>query len=193
MPACFYKEDEVKQTPAKTRVISRDSSLVVRTPTTLNGTLVDIMAIYYMTMDLAKYQGMFEEDFRTEPKSIRRNIELPALGLTYWLARPPNSRDPVGFCLYEPKYSSFRDVYDIRIEDLYVVPETRGTGVGRTLLRLLAREALAAGGKLFWEVVAGNEEAAKFYRRMGATPVGNSQVWNLTGHALEACAQLFET
>lgn len=77
----------------------------------------------------------------------------------------------VGYALFYPTYSSFRARPGLWLEDLYVVPERRGSGAGKKLLTEVARAAVARGShRLDWNVLDWNEPAMEFYRRMGAGP-----------------------
>jgi GNAT superfamily N-acetyltransferase len=75
----------------------------------------------------------------------------------------------VGYSLYFHSYSSFLGKPGIYIEDVIVLPEHRGAGVGRALLRDVARVARDRGcGRLEWSVLEWNESAIGFYKRIGA-------------------------
>jgi GNAT superfamily N-acetyltransferase len=64
------------------------------------------------------------------------------------------------------------------LEDLFVLPEERGTGAGKALLRALARIALRRGcGRMEWTVLDWNRPAIRFYERLGA---GLRKEWILT-------------
>jgi GNAT superfamily N-acetyltransferase len=66
-----------------------------------------------------------------------------------------------------------------------VIPEHRGHGVGRALLKELARIAIERDcGRLEWSVLDWNRDAIGFYERLGATPNSEWTVYRLTGEAL---------
>ncbi len=74
----------------------------------------------------------------------------------------------IGISLYYPRYSTWngRCYY---LEDLYVQPRFRGSGIGETLLRATAQAAKDAGAtRLDWQVLDWNTEATRFYERVGA-------------------------
>lgn len=92
---------------------------------------------------------------------------------------------PVGFALWFQTFSTFLARRGLYLEDLFVVPEWRGRGVGRALLAHLARIAVARGcGRMEWSVLDWNEPAIRFYRSIGATPMDEWTVYRLTGEAL---------
>ena len=79
-----------------------------------------------------------------------------------------------------------RGVY---LEDLFVVPEWRGHGLGRQLLARLAAIALARDcGRLEWSVLDWNTPAIGFYRRLGAVPMDDWTIFRVTGESLQRLA-----
>ena len=96
---------------------------------------------------------------------------------------------PAGFALYFHNYSTFLTKPGIYLEDLFVVPERRGLGLGRRLLAALAALAVERGcGRLEWSVLKWNAPAIGFYERLGAVPMEEWQVYRLTGEPLHALA-----
>ena len=70
-----------------------------------------------------------------------------------------------------------------------MLPDWRGKGVGRALLRHLARIAVERGcGRIEWSVLDWNETAIRFYRSIGARAMDEWTVYRLTGDAItQAC------
>ena len=96
---------------------------------------------------------------------------------------------PVGFALFFHNFSTFLGRPGIYLEDLFVVPEDRGSGIGRALLEHLARLAVDRGcGRLEWAVLDWNRDAISFYERLGARPNSDWTVYRLTGEALTTLA-----
>ena len=92
---------------------------------------------------------------------------------------------PVGFALFFHNFSTFLAQPGIYLEDLFVVPEHRGRGIGRALLKELARLAVERGcGRLEWAVLDWNRDAIGFYERLGARPNSDWTVYRLAGEAL---------
>lgn len=76
----------------------------------------------------------------------------------------------VGYALYYPVFGSFAAEGRVHLEDLFVLPELRGEGLGRRLLARVAVEVLAEGYTgMEWSALAWNTPAVRFYTRMGAT------------------------
>lgn len=95
----------------------------------------------------------------------------------------------VGFALYFRNFSTWEGVPGIYLEDLFVAPEHRGTGLGKALLRALARVAVARGyARLEWSVLDWNTPSIDFYRALGAVPMDEWTGFRLTGEALHAVA-----
>jgi len=95
----------------------------------------------------------------------------------------------VGFALYFQNYSTFRARSGVYLEDLFVEPEFRGSGIGQALLRRLAAIAVARGCERFeWAVLDWNAPAIAFYRSLGARPLDDWTVFRLGGDALHALA-----
>ena len=73
------------------------------------------------------------------------------------------------------------------LEDLFVRPEHRGAGIGRALLTRLAALAVERGcGRFEWSVLDWNEDAIRFYRRMGAEVMPEWRICRVSGNALRA-------
>ena len=97
---------------------------------------------------------------------------------------------PAGFALFFHSFSTFLGRPGIYLEDLFVIPEFRGHGIGKTLLSYLARLAIDRGcGRLEWWVLDENEPAIRFYERLGAKAMDEWTVYRVTGETLEELAQ----
>ena len=91
----------------------------------------------------------------------------------------------IGFALYFFTYSTFAGRPSLYLEDLFVVPDERGRGAGRALLRALARVAHARGcGRMEWAVLDWNRPAIRFYERLGARLRRDWVLTRLSGRAL---------
>ncbi|BAU14313.1 acetyltransferase, GNAT family [Leptolyngbya sp. NIES-3755] len=92
---------------------------------------------------------------------------------------------PIAFALFLHNYSTFLTKPGIYLEDLFVLPEYRGQGIGKALLTRLAEIAVERDcGRLEWSVLDWNESAIGFYQRMGATVLPDWRICRVTGEAL---------
>ena len=90
-----------------------------------------------------------------------------------------------GFAVWFLNFSTWRGTHGVYLEDLYVSPGHRGTGLGRELLRTLAQECVDRGfARLEWSVLDWNTPSIEFYRAAGALPLDGWTVFRLTGDAL---------
>jgi GNAT superfamily N-acetyltransferase len=96
----------------------------------------------------------------------------------------------VGFALFFTTYSTFETAPCLHLEDLYVTPNQRGRGVGRQLLAGVAAVAVARGcPRLEWRVLDWNADAIGFYRKLGATVLGDWRVCRLAGDQIARVAR----
>lgn len=92
----------------------------------------------------------------------------------------------VAFALFFTNFSTFLARPGLYLEDLYVKPAHRGGGLGRALLEHLGALAVARGyGRFEWSVLDWNENAIRFYEKMGATVMPDWRICRLTGPALQ--------
>ena len=95
--------------------------------------------------------------------------------------------EPVGFALFFHNFSTFLCQKGLYLEDLFVRPAARGTGLGKLLLQRLAQIAVQRDcGRFEWSVLDWNVDAQAFYRRMGATMLDDWRICRVTGDALQA-------
>ena len=96
----------------------------------------------------------------------------------------------VGFALYFHNFSTFLGRAGIYLEDLFVLPEFRGKGYGKALLRRLAEITLERGcGRLEWCCLDWNKPSIDFYLSLGAKPLDDWTIYRLTGDSLKNMAQ----
>ena len=151
-----------------------------------SGRPADVPLIAQLIRGLARFEKLEDEVTMTE--------DLLAKGL--FGDRPyaetllaEEGRTPVGFALFFHNFSTFLARPGLYLEDLFVMPEHRGHGVGRALLVALARLAVERGcGRLEWSVLDWNRDAIGFYERIGARPNSEWTVYRLAGEALRSLA-----
>jgi len=98
--------------------------------------------------------------------------------------------EPAGSAVFFNTYSTWQAKNGLYLEDLYVTPDHRGSGVGKMLLRALARIALDEGcGRFEWSVLDWNTPAIRVYDAIGAEPHGEWIRYRLSGEKLKRFAE----
>ncbi|HEX7729066.1 MAG TPA: GNAT family N-acetyltransferase [Terracidiphilus sp.] len=96
---------------------------------------------------------------------------------------------PAGFAFYFFNYSTWLGRPGLYLEDLFVLPEFRGRGVGKALLQRVAQVAVENHcPRLQWEVLDWNTPAVDFYKAMGADFLDEWRNVRITGEALRKLA-----
>jgi GNAT superfamily N-acetyltransferase len=96
----------------------------------------------------------------------------------------------VGFALYFHNFSTFLGRAGIYLEDLFVLPEYRGKGYGKAILRRLAAITVERGcGRLEWACLDWNRPSIDFYLSLGAEPMSEWTVYRLSGDAMKKLAE----
>ena len=101
----------------------------------------------------------------------------------------------VGMALFFHNFSTFLGRAGIYLEDLFVLPQERGKGYGKALLKELARTAAERGcGRLEWSCLDWNQPSIDFYtKKMHAVPMDEWTVYRLTGETLQEAARPEQT
>ena len=142
----------------------------------------DVSAVLNFIKALADYEKLSHAVAASE-ELLRTHLFGPRPAAEVILAEE-NSM-PVGFAAYFQTFSTFVGRPGIWLEDILVLPEHRGRGVGRILLREVARVAFERQcGRLEWSVLDWNTPAIEFYRKVGAVPQDDWTTWRVTGDSL---------
>jgi GNAT superfamily N-acetyltransferase len=150
--------------------------------TIVPATEADVPAIHGLIKALAEYERLSDEVVSTEA-DIRSGLFGSHPYAEVIVAK--SDSQTIGFALFFHNYSTFLGRPGIYLEDLFVLPDFRGQGIGRKLLAALARLAVERGcGRLEWSVLDWNEPAIGFYTRMGARIMNEWRICRLTGEAL---------
>ena len=148
----------------------------------------DVADVLRLVRGLATYEKLEHEAVATEA-DFQAALFGPQPRAYAVLAEVPG-KPPVGLALWYYTFSTFTGRPDMFLEDLFVEPEYRGTGIGLGLLRHLARRALAEKcRRIEWRVLNWNQPSIDFYASLGATPMQDWHVRQLGGAALAALAQ----
>ncbi|RCW45351.1 L-amino acid N-acyltransferase YncA [Halopolyspora algeriensis] len=147
----------------------------------------DVPAVVTLVHDLAAYENAAREcHLTTEQLHAALFSETPAL----FGHVAEVGGEVVGFALWFLNFSTWRGTHGIYLEDLFVRPEHRGSGLGKALLRTLAQECREHGySRLEWWVLDWNAPAITFYKSLGAVPMDEWTVFRLTDGALDRLGQ----
>ncbi len=92
---------------------------------------------------------------------------------------------PQGFALFFHNFSTFEGKPGVYLEDLFVRPVARGSGLGKALLAQLAALAVERDcARLEWSVLDWNEPAIGFYKKLGARLMDEWTVMRVDGASL---------
>jgi GNAT superfamily N-acetyltransferase len=147
----------------------------------------DVPAVLGMVRELAAYERAEHEALMTEGQLHAALFgEAPAV---FGHVAVAGDGDLAGFALWFLTFSTWRGTHGIHLEDLYVRPGHRGSGLGRELLRTLAELCVDRGlARLEWSVLDWNTPSIEFYRAAGAVPMDEWTVFRLTDEALTSFA-----
>jgi len=141
----------------------------------------DVGLILQFIKDLAEYENLLHEVVATQDL------------LHEWLFEKKKAEviigeldgSPVAFALFFHNFSTFLGKSGVYLEDLYVKPEVRGKGLGKTMLKHLAKITLERGcGRLEWWCLDWNKPSIDFYLSLGAEPMKDWTVYRITGKTL---------
>jgi GNAT superfamily N-acetyltransferase len=148
----------------------------------------DVDTVVAMVHELAGYERAPHECHLTAAQLRAALFEPAAPALFCHVAELDGT--VVGFALWFLNFSTWRGTHGIYLEDLYVQPQHRGTGLGRELLRTLAEVCVQRGyGRLEWSVLDWNTPSIEFYEAAGAVPMDEWTVFRLTDDALRDFAR----
>ena len=132
---------------------------------------------------LAAYEQMADQVIATEELLAEQLFDRGNAEVLFAL----EDGKEVGFALFFHNFSTFLGRAGLYLEDLYVLPEHRGRGYGKALLRQLARIARERGyGRMEWWCLDWNRPSIDFYLSLGAEPMRDWTVYRLSGATPEA-------
>ena len=142
----------------------------------------DIALIAHFIRALAEYEKLLDE-VRLDEAVLAEKLFGPR-PYAEVLIGEINGK-PQGFALFFHNFSTFEGRPGIYLEDLFVTPEARGSGLGTALLAELARLAVERDcARLEWSVLDWNEPSIGFYKALVAKPMDEWTVFRLDGTAL---------
>jgi len=143
----------------------------------------DVPAIVGLITELAEFEHLTHL-LQVTPQSLHPHLFGPRPAAEAMVAELGG--EIVAFALFFTNFSTFLAKPGLYLEDLYVQPAHRGRGLGRALLERLGALAVERGyGRFEWSVLDWNENAIRFYEKMGASLLPDWRICRVAGPALE--------
>ena len=146
----------------------------------------DVKLILDFIKSLAEYEKMSDQVVATKELLNEWIFEKNKAEVIFALE---NGKE-VGFALFFHNFSTFLGRAGIYLEDLFVMPEYRGKGHGKSLIKELAKITVERGcGRLEWTCLDWNKPSMDFYLSLGAIPMEEWTIYRLTGDNLTKFAK----
>lgn len=146
----------------------------------------DCALILSFIKELAKYEHLENEVVATEKLLEEWIFDKNKAEVLFVL----EDGKEVGFALYFHNFSTFLGKAGIHLEDLFVLPEYRGRGYGKAILKKLAQITVQRGcGRLEWCCLDWNTPSLDFYKSLGAKPLSDWTILRVTGDTLNNLAK----
>jgi GNAT superfamily N-acetyltransferase len=147
----------------------------------------DVPTILSLIRELADYEKLLHRVSASEQK-LRDTLFGPRPYADVLIGRLDGKS--VGYALFFHSYSTFLARPGIYLEDVYVQPVARGRGVGKALLREVARVARDRDcGRIEWSVLKWNKPSIDFYVSLGAVPMDEWTMYRLDEAGIAALAK----
>lgn len=145
----------------------------------------DVPLILWFIKQLAEYEKMLDEVTATEELLEEWIFDKNKAEVLFAVA----DGKEVGFALFFHNFSTFLGRAGIYLEDLFVLPDHRGRGYGKSLMKKLAQIAVERGcGRLEWWCLDWNKPSIDFYLSLGAEPMSDWTVYRIAGSKLNELA-----
>lgn len=154
----------------------------------VNAVEKDVPLILDFIQQLAEYEKLSHQVVAT-PDILDRSLFGPKANAEVLFAEVDDKK--VGFAIFYTNFSTFLGRPGIYLEDLFVLPEARGKGIGKKLLAHLAKLTQERElGRLDWAVLDWNKPSIDFYDSIGAKPLSDWITYRLEGDALKYLSTL---
>lgn len=164
----------------------QDGKIIVEKIAFRRATEKDCGLILNFIKALADYEKMLDQVVADEETLHKWLFEKEKAEVIFLMVEEKE----VGFALFFHNFSTFLGRAGIYLEDLYVMPDYRGKGYGKALLKELARIAVERGcGRLEWWCLDWNRPSIDFYLSLGAEPMEDWTVYRITGDTLKELAK----
>lgn len=146
----------------------------------------DIPLILQFIRDLAEYEKLLDEVVADEATLEEWIFDQKKAEVIFAMKEGKE----IGFALFFHNFSTFLGRAGLYLEDLFVLPEYRGKGYGKQLLKKLASIAVQRKcGRLEWWCLDWNQSSIDFYLSLGAEPMSDWTVYRISGDTLQDLAQ----
>ena len=146
----------------------------------------DVGLILSFIKKLAEYEKMSNQVIATEESLSKWIFEKEKAEVNFAME---NGKE-VGFALFFYNFSTFVGKAGVYLEDIFVLPEYRGRGYGKGLIKELARITVEKGcGRLEWCCLDWNKPSIDFYLSLGAVPMDEWTIYRLSGENLSRLAE----
>ena len=167
-----------------------ESSLRISSLRIRRATEADVPLILAFIRKIAEYEKLSHAVVATED-TLRASLFGPRPAaevlLAYW------DGSPAGYALFFENFSTFQGRPGMYLEDLFVDLELRGKGIGKALLKAVAKVAQERNcSRLEWSVLDWNTPAIEFYKSLGAKPLDEWTTFRMTAEAIEKLASTGE-
>jgi len=142
--------------------------------------------VLYFVKELARYERM-RKYVKASVEDIEKNIFDEKRAEVIFVRR---DGEPIGFAIYFYSFSTFLARPTLHLEDFFVIDNERGKGIGKTVLKYLAKTALDNGCLRFeWTCLEWNKPSVRFYENLGAKPLRGWIPFRMDGKDLEKFAK----
>ncbi|NJE44080.1 GNAT family N-acetyltransferase [Massilimicrobiota sp. SW1139] len=146
----------------------------------------DVPIILQFIKDLARYEKLENEVIATEELIEEWLFDKEKAEVIFAVV----DHKKIGFALFFHNFSTFLGRAGLYLEDLYIMPEYRGHGYGKAMIKELARIAVTRGcGRLEWWCLDWNQPSIDFYLSLGAKAMDEWTVYRITGESLRKLSE----
>ena len=146
----------------------------------------DVPIILQFIKDLARYEKLENEVIATEELIEEWLFDKEKAEVIFAVV----DHQKIGFALFFHNFSTFLGRAGLYLEDLYIMPEYRGHGYGKAMIKELARIAVERGcGRLEWWCLDWNQSSIDFYLSLGAKAMDEWTVYRITGESLRKLSE----
>ena len=147
----------------------------------------DVSQILEFIKALAEYERMSDEVMTTE-ETLRKTL-FGGKSYAEVILAELNGK-AVGFALFFHNYSTFVSKPGLYLEDIFVCPDYRGMGIGKSMMKYLARLAVERDcGRFEWSCLNWNKPSLEFYRSLGAVTMDDWVILRVDGEKLLKMAE----